>query len=97
MSALIARCLANTAWTFATMKQPNMKPSKVMATAEDQRVSALWASGNTNTAWAFATRKQLNVELLKALAEAAEQRLSAPMTGVLPTRRRHSQRCSSRM
>ena len=69
------QAVANTAWAFASVKQPNVKLFMALARAVERHISELNAQELSNTAWAFATVRQPDKKLFEALAKAAERRV----------------------
>jgi len=68
--------VANTAWSFATVKCRDEKLFAALALAAQQRHSDFHPQEIANTAWAFATVKDRHAKLLAVLAIATERRLS---------------------
>ena len=72
MSEFDAQAFANTAWTFATVKKPEVSLFTALARASEQRVGKFRPQNLANTAWAFAVAKQPEEKLFTALVRAAE-------------------------
>ena len=66
---------SNTAWAFASVKQPDANLFTLLARVAERWVSEFSTQDLANTAWAFATLKQLDENLLTSLAIAVEQRV----------------------
>ena len=67
--------LANTAWAFATLGQPDARLFTALAKEAERRVCNFKPQDLANTAWAFATLGQPDAQLFTALAREAEHRV----------------------
>ena len=67
--------LANTAWAFATLGQPDAQLFSALAREAERRVGNFNPQDLANTAWAFATLGQPNAQQFAALAREAERRV----------------------
>ena len=72
MDQFKAQGLANTAWAFATVGEPDVQLFAALARAAELRLGDFKVQDLANTAWAFATANQSDAQLFVALARAAE-------------------------
>ena len=73
--ATSTRRIANAAWAFATLGQPDARLFTALAKEAERRVGNFKPQDLANTAWAFATLGQPDAQLSTALAREAEHRV----------------------
>ena len=63
--------LANRAWAFASLGQPDARLFTALAREAERRLGGFTAQNLANTAWAFATLGHKDVPLFKAMPREA--------------------------